>query len=78
VKVLGYVGAPGLGARVEAGALVADQDEAETVARIRALAAEGRTLRAIAAVLDQEGRRTKRGGKWAAETVRKVLARRAA
>lgn len=73
-----HVGAPGLGARVEAGNLVADQDEAETVARIHDLAAEGRTLRAIASVLDQEGRRTKRGGKWAAETVRKVLARRAA
>jgi len=73
-----HVGAPALGARVEAGNLVADQDEAETVARIRSLAAEGKTLRAIASVLDQEGRPTKRGGKWAAETVRKVLARQAA
>ena len=78
VAVGEHVGAPRLGTRVEAGNLVADQDEAETVARIRSLAAEGKTLRAIASVLDQEGRRTKRGGKWAAETVRKVLARQAA
>lgn len=72
-----HVGAPRLGARIEAGFLVEDADEAATVARIRALAAEGRTLRAIAAILDEEGRRTKRGGKWAPETVRKVLARAA-
>ena len=50
-------------------------DEAATVARILDLRAEGRALRDIAATLTAEGRRTKRGGAWAAETVRKVLAR---
>jgi DNA invertase Pin-like site-specific DNA recombinase len=49
--------------------------ETETVERIGVLRAEGHTLRAIAEQLTAEGRRTKRGGKWAAETVRKVLER---
>ena len=52
--------------------------EAETVARIVALRSEGASLREIAATLDAEGHTTKRGGRWAAETVRKVLARVAA
>lgn len=73
-----HVGAPRLGARVEGGALVADASEAATVARIQELAAEGCSLRAIAATLAAEGCRTKRGGKWAPETIRKVLARVAA
>jgi site-specific DNA recombinase len=51
--------------------------EADTVARIRSLRAEGRTLRGIAAQLQAEGRATKRGGAWAAEQVRAVLARSA-
>jgi DNA invertase Pin-like site-specific DNA recombinase len=55
---------------------IADIDsEAETVSRIFALRAEGRSLRDIAAILTAEKRTTKRGGAWAAETVRKVLAR---
>jgi site-specific DNA recombinase len=49
--------------------------EAATVRRIEALHATGASLRAIAAVLTAEGHTTKRGGRWAAETVRKVLAR---
>ena len=49
--------------------------EVATVKRILALRAEGLTLRAIADALGAEGHRTKRGGRWAAETVRKVLAR---
>lgn len=52
-------------------------EERETVSRIAALRAEGRSLREIAATLRAEGRRTKRGGLWAAETVRKALARAA-
>lgn len=52
-------------------------EERETVARIAALRAEGRSLREIAATLRAEGRPTKRGGHWAAETVRKALARAA-
>ncbi len=52
-----------------------DDVEAATVARIRELRCEGHSLRAIAGQLGAEGRRTKRGGRWAAETVRNVLAR---
>jgi site-specific DNA recombinase len=56
--------------------LLANVDsESATVARILALRAEGRPLRTIAATLALEGHRTKRGGVWAPETVRKVLAR---
>ncbi len=58
--------------------VVADiDDEGRTVARLLELHREGRSLRAIAAVLAAEGRRTKRGGTWAPETVRKVLSRAA-
>ena len=48
---------------------------ADASKRILALHAEGLSLRAIAERLTAEGHRTKRGGKWASETVRKVLAR---
>jgi DNA invertase Pin-like site-specific DNA recombinase len=50
-------------------------DEAATVVRILTLHGEGRSLRAIAAALATEGHRTKRGGRWGAETVRKVITR---
>lgn len=46
-----------------------------TIKRILELRAEGSTLRAIAERLTIEGHRTKRGGKWAPETVRLVLER---
>ena len=46
-----------------------------TIERIGVLHAEGLTLRAIAERLTAEGRRTKRGGKWAPETVRRVITR---
>jgi site-specific DNA recombinase len=49
--------------------------DAATIERACALRAEGLTLRGIAERLTAEGRRTKRGGKWAAETVRRVLER---
>lgn len=58
--------------------IVRDDAEAETVARITALRGEGLSLRGIATVLTSEGRATKRGGRWAAETVAKVLERAAA
>lgn len=61
------LGAPALGT---------DEEERETVTRIRDLHAQGLTLRAIAATLTSEGRKTKRGGAWQAETVRKVLHRK--
>jgi site-specific DNA recombinase len=53
------------------------QSEGATVERIIALRAEGLTLRAIAARLTADGHATKRGGRWAAATVNKVLARAA-
>jgi site-specific DNA recombinase len=53
------------------------QDEAETVARILALRAEGSTLQAIADTLTAEGRPTKRGGRWAPATVHYILKREA-
>lgn len=52
--------------------------EVAAVERVLALKAEGLSLRAIAAQLEAEGFATKRGGRWQAETVRKVLARGAA
>lgn len=52
--------------------------EVETARRIFELRNEGKSLRDIAAALTSEGHTTKRGGTWAAETVRKVLARGAA
>ena len=58
--------------------IVRDDAEAETVERIAALRGEGLSLRRIADVLTSEGRATKRGGRWAAETVAKVLERAAA
>lgn len=49
--------------------------EARTVARILELREEGRSLRAIAERLTSEGHATKRGGRWQANTIRKVLKR---
>jgi len=58
--------------------MVADvEGESETVARILELRSQGLTLRAVAEQLTAEGRRTKRGGKWHASTVRNVLKRAA-
>lgn len=66
-------GAPPLGYSNAHGRLVPDAQEQAAVARIHALRAEGRSLREIAAALTAEGYTTKRGGRWASETVRKVL-----
>jgi len=49
--------------------------EGAAIERACTLRGAGLTLRAIAAQLTAEGHRTKRGGRWAAETVRKVLER---
>lgn len=70
-----HVGAPALGFAMVDGALEQIQDEQETVARIRELAAEGRTLRDVAGILAAEGRKTKRGGEWHPQTVARVLKR---
>lgn len=49
--------------------------DAPTLERIRALRAAGQSTRAIAATLTAEGFTTRRGGRWASETVRKILGR---
>lgn len=51
------------------------ESEAYVLARMIALRRSGYSLRRIASVLSSEGHRTKRGGAWASETVRKVLVR---
>jgi DNA invertase Pin-like site-specific DNA recombinase len=53
------------------------RSEAATVSRIHELRADGKSLRDIAAALTAEGHKTKRGGRWQAETVAKVLRRAA-
>jgi DNA invertase Pin-like site-specific DNA recombinase len=73
----GYAGfgSPHFGVQVKDHELVPDDRELAAVARMRALRADGRSLREIAAQLDTEGIRPKRGGCWHAQTVARVLAR---
>jgi len=52
-----------------------DRSEAATVRMILRLRKQGLPLRAIADQLEAKGRKTKRGGRWQSETVRKVLIR---
>jgi len=70
-----HVGAPALGFDVVKGRLKKNKEEAATINRLRELAAEGRTLRDIAATLKEEGFKTKRGGNWHPQTVSRVLKR---
>lgn len=51
--------------------------EARTVARALELRAAGLSLRAVASTLDAEGHRTKRGGRWEAVTVKRLVDRAA-
>jgi site-specific DNA recombinase len=53
-------------------------DEVQTLERMRLLREEGRSLRDICSRLAAEGRRTKRGGRWAPKTVAAALRRGAA
>jgi len=72
----GYAGgAPPLGLKAEGRCLVLDNDEAETVARILELRTAGHSLRQIAGVLTDEGRKTKRGGNWHSHTVGLIIKR---
>ena len=50
-----------------------DDVEQAAIAGIRGLRASGRTLRQIAADLNQEGRRTRRGSAWRLESVARVV-----
>jgi site-specific DNA recombinase len=55
------------------GRLVANPAEQETVARISELRAAGESYHKVSAMLDAEGRPSKRGGRWQAPSVRSVL-----
>jgi DNA invertase Pin-like site-specific DNA recombinase len=55
--------------------VVGVDSEARTVERIVALRRDGLSLREIAGTMTGEGHPTKRGGEWAAATVRYVLRR---
>lgn len=71
------LGGDPLGYRTAAdGTITTDPEELATVARARELRASGLSLRAVAEALTAEGRQTKRGGRWQANTVRKVCAPR--
>lgn len=73
----GYAfGAPGFGWRAVGRQLETDEEEQATMARILQLRADGWSLRQIGAKLEEEGRRTKRGGtSWDPSTIRRLLGR---
>lgn len=58
--------------------VVEARDEAQTVRRILELRAQGKTMRDIADALDIEGHRTKKGGRWHPQSIKRVLDRAAA
>jgi DNA invertase Pin-like site-specific DNA recombinase len=64
---------PPYGWSVKDGHLEPKHDEQETLARARELRAAGLGYARIAAVLNDEGRPAKRGGRWQAMSVRSVL-----
>ncbi len=69
------VGRPAYGFEIRDGRIAEVKDEAAVVARVTTLRAEGLTLQAIADTLNAEGIATKRGGSWAPQTVKNLLAR---
>jgi DNA invertase Pin-like site-specific DNA recombinase len=70
----GFVGgAPRYGVRAVGGELVEDPAEAVVVARMMALRSSGSSLNAIARTLNSEGVPTKRGGRWTASSVSRVV-----
>ena len=61
----GYVaGSPRFGLMAHDKALVVHEEEAQVIATIRRLRANGLSLRAIAHRLEADGVRSKRGGRW--------------
>lgn len=71
----GYVGgAPAFGTRADGGTLVVDATEQATIARARALRAQGQSLRRIAVTLEAEGRRARRG-RWHPTSVARLVER---
>ena len=72
----GYAyGAPPYGYRAEAGGLVEEPEEMAVVEQITELRTAGRSLRNIAASLNQEGVRPKRSDQWHPYTVKRILDR---
>lgn len=71
------IGRPGYGFEIRDGRLAEVEGEASVVARVAALRAEGLTLQQIADTLNGEGIATKRGGRWAPQTVANLLKREA-
>ena len=71
------LGTTPLGYRTEAGpdgpVVVEDPEELETVRMARELRASGLSFRNVAATMSAAGRPTKRGGKWEAATVRRLV-----
>jgi DNA invertase Pin-like site-specific DNA recombinase len=77
VKLGGHRGAPPPDAQkaTEARTAKADAFAADVGPMVKALAAEGKSLRQIAAALTDQGIRTPRGGAWTAAAVRSVMLR---
>jgi DNA invertase Pin-like site-specific DNA recombinase len=72
----GYAGGrPPLGKRAVGGELVDDVEEQRTVARIRALRADGCSLRAIAETLTAEGYTPRRSERWHAQSIKRIVDR---
>lgn len=71
-----YLGSVPLGfQRNKQGSLMQNKKEQQLVALIRSLREDGHSLRAIAAILDQQGYPTKKGGHWHPYTVKLILDR---
>lgn len=70
----GYVaGSPPYGSRAEGGNLVPDAAEQAVVARMVKMRKAGSSLAAIADELNGEGIPSKRGGRWSASSVSRVI-----
>jgi site-specific DNA recombinase len=66
---------PVYGYDIEAGRLYENELEQEVISRAKVWREQGRPYRHIAAVLNAEGVPTKRGGQWAAMTIKKLVSR---
>jgi DNA invertase Pin-like site-specific DNA recombinase len=72
----GYAyGSPPFGLRAENKALMPDDNEQAALTRAAELRRSGHSLREIAEVLEREGHRAKRGGRWHPTTLNRALAR---
>lgn len=67
------LGSPSLGVRILDGKVEIDNEELKILRYIQVLKKEGLSYSCIAGRLDQEGIRTKRGGKWSTGTLHYLL-----